>query len=224
MFPLPYGFTTGTHGSGERAAMASSRENVYISFRNPRDDSGIIPVLGLGIKAPLLTPGSTVFTLDEVESIAFTDKNEFTPYVDDRDGKYVLTEKGNSITYYLRFRDFSNYRGSRERENLREINDKEWEVIGGLNEPGAYSNLWNEDYETHKLDGFVVLWSEKPEEMTLYELKGVNLPKRDPHEANAVLAAQILRRDAKILPHVKEYKGDEVIKRLVEVPVEERRF
>lgn len=62
-------------------------------------------------------------------------------------------------------------------------------------------------------------------EVILYGFQGVNKPSKTyPYEVNAVLADQILRCNTEILPHVSEYKGDKIIRRLAEIPVEARRF
>jgi len=139
---------------------------------------------------------------------------------------YVLTEKDNPITYYLNFRDFSSSKGIETRENLREIREEEWKVIGDrLVHPNPNSNLWQEDFATGVLlQGFFALWSNKPEDVMLYEIRDVTLPKRDTFEAGAVFANRILRDDKEFLPFVTEHKGEGIIKRLVEIPVEARKF
>jgi hypothetical protein len=58
----------------------------------------------------------------------------------------------------------------------------------------------------------------------LYEIRDVTLPKRDTFEAGAVFANRILRDDKEFLPFVTEHKGEGIIKRLVEIPVEARKF
>ena len=232
VFQLPYGFTTGTHGSGERNAMMHSRDTLALTSILKRDKpSTKIPALALEIRAPLITSSHTSFSLDDVESIQFSDKGDFTPWIDNRQGKDVLIKRGNYLGYYFTFRDFSNFsnfrRGIDGMKFGRLSKEQKDKINLELVEAQSFTNLWHDDYKTGKLEtGFLVCWphSANVGDFVLYELSGIPLPNKNSHEANALLYHEILKNNRDVVSRTKQYKGEDIIKRLVEIPVQPRRF
>lgn len=153
--PLPYGFSTGTHGSGQRNAAAASSLTVFFSSVSQLGKREIKePSLAVSIERPLMSDSSTHFTLGEVEAIRFSENDKFTPYVSGNYGKYKLVERGNALTHYLTFRQFANYSNLRKREGFN-VTDEEWEKCQKyLVEPEGFSNLWNYDQSTRSVSGF----------------------------------------------------------------------
>ena len=232
VFPLPYGFTTGVHGSGERAAMLQSWEDIFLTSSFPRQMRGVrIPVLSLGIKSPLVIPDYVLFETDEIESIRFTEEGTFTPWVGpdpENSHKAALREKGDSVTCYLRFRNFLDAKACRKRENLLELSSEEWGKYNReLLTPRNLSNLWREDYHpTQKTlrKGFMGRVLRPSLDVTLYELTDSNMPRQDTDEAALLLYAKIQRGDKRVLARTQTYEGNDIIRRLVEIPVAERQF
>jgi len=233
VLPLPYGFTTGTHGSGERTARASSQEDIYLGFIHPRGDYQTnVPALAVVVKAPLIVEHPTYFTVDEVESIEFTDNGEFTPFVDKRNNENVLVEKTTPEIYYLRFREFSGVRHNLgERMQLRELTDEEWDRCNReLVTARPFTNLWQEVYHTKPRTlkrGFIACVKDDPlysHHLIMYEITSMRLPKENQEKAAAVLYTNILRGKKSTLSRTVEYKGIEVIRRLTEIPVQGRHF
>lgn len=224
IFSLPFGFTTGTHGSGERAAVVASQEHVYFTFIHPRDDwQTKVPALALSLEAPLIMPHYSLFTLDEIDSIQFTDKGDFVSYVDRHREGEILIEKPNFVNYYFGFRNFFNYRMFRS-EKIEEFSNEEWnQCQENLAEPGGFGNLWREDFRTNKLvKGFLAVCHKDPDKVELYEFTDIELPSRDRHEAAAILYINFSR--GMYGTHIRSYTGNEAIQKLAEIPIEKRRF
>ena len=87
--------------------------------------------------------------------------------------------------------------------------------------------MWKEDYSTKPRTlkkGFIASWGDNPNNVTLYELTNVELPKEETDEAIAVLYTRILKGDKSVIMHTREYKGNNIMRRLAEIPVAERHF
>jgi len=233
IMPLPYGFSTGTHGSGQRAARGASREDVYFTYIHPRNNWGIrIPAIAMAIPRPLLFIDHVYFTLEEVESVEFSKNSDLTPFCDethDNDG-LLMIPKANYVFHYLLFRGFSNYVNFRKRADFKkDLSDADWEFMcSNLYEADYGSSLWEEKYATFGNNGlilgFIAVKFEHACDMRLYEFNDIKLPSEDRHDSAGKLFAKILDQDKKTLGAVKTYSGNEVIERLLQIPVRERNF
>lgn len=227
ILPLPYGFTTGTHGSGERSGVAQSSGQIGFGFMRQREgEDALEPVVNVSIQAAFFTPRQTNFTLDEVESVRFVGAEEYTPVVAERDGVVEFRDRGNPVSYYLYFRDFSNNRSLRKRENLRELSDEEWEFCQTrILSSRPYTNLWRDDYRLAVgnvlIHGFMAVKGDMAEDVTLYELTDLRLPKSDIQDSEASIMAKILREGVN-QNWLQTFKGRDVITRLMTLPVAER--
>lgn len=166
------------------------------------------------------------FKLDEVERMQFTDKDEFTPYVRKKDDDF-LVEKGTPETHYLFFRDFRMFRGwvddLKGKKRLAKLTDEEWQRCDEeLAIAPRFTNLWQEKGRTLK-KGFIASLGDDLRNVTMYEIASTRLPK-NPMEAAAVFYINILRGKRNILSRTRSYTGNDAIKRLAEIPVEERRW
>jgi len=233
--PLPYFFTTGTHGSGERSAMGASRAEVHMTYIHLRNNFGIrIPAIALAICRPILYLDYIYFTLDEVDNIKFSDNGEFMPFCDaDYEGRIEYISKWNYALHYLIFRGFANYVHFRKREDFGDVTDSHWiEVEENLYEPEFGSGLWNEKWgnilgvfgKQTLESGFLAIKFSDPENMRLMEFNNIKLPSDDNHIAAAKLIFRILQNDKNTQKLVKKFAGNKIIERLFVIPVRERRF
>lgn len=228
--PLPYGFTTGTHGSGERSARGASREEIYLTYIHPRNNWGIrIPAIALAINRPLVYLDHIYFTLDEVEHIKLSKNSEFTPFCDEDHEGVRIIPKINHVLHYLIFRGFANYVNFREREDFKDVSDEDWIFMrDNLFEPDFGSGLWEEKWGIIGKDrlekGFLAVKFRDAENMLLMEFNNVKLPSENRNIAARKLNIMILQNDKKMQKTVKKYKGNEAIKRLFQIPVKERHF
>ena len=225
--PLPYGFTTGTHGSGQRAAVGASMDEIsytFISLRhNPWNPD--TPALGIEIGAPLITTRQTYFTMGEVEDVRFVAGHEFTPLVS-HNGE--LVDRANPVSHYLMFRDFAVYAAFRRRENLPELTEDEWKLCQTRLWSAPFSsNLWQEDMRFLRRGlikkGFMAVNGENADNVALYEYTNYVMPREDKYEAEAILLSRILRDETESVV-VQTHKGMDVVTRLLAYPVQERSF
>jgi len=225
-FPLPYAFSTGSHGSGQRAAVAQSQEDIYFAtdFSRGEEEIGLLEMV---IDGYSITPNPSLVTLDEIDSIRFsTSANRFTPMVSrSREGPMTLS-RGNPVTHYLRFRNFSGHRAWRnERELFPDLTFEEWEAGNqGVIEARFFTNLWQTTIDIDNLleRGFIAITAEESEDVILHELISIRIDKDD-----YVIAPYLLKRIASGeygSDQVKTYRGLEIISRLSEFSIEERRF
>lgn len=219
--PLPYIFTTGTHGSGERNAIAHSKEEILFDFISPRDDWNTqVPVLAVGIKAPFLFQERTPFTLDEVESVRLVKADKYSPYAEVKEFETKLVDRANPVISYLVYRNFNNYRAFISRSS--KMTDQEWEFLQTKMINTQSGDLWDADWRNHTLrSGFIA--TVDGDQVTLYEMTKVKLEGKNVWESQAILMTKILREGGKA-KWLKSYKGDSVIERLAKIPVGKRRF
>lgn len=230
--PLPYGFSTGTHGSGQRAARGASREDICFTYIHPRNNWGIrIPAIALAIPRPLLFIDHVYFNLEEVESVKFSKNSDLTPFCDHtHDDGLLMIPKANYVFHYLLFRGFSNYVNFRKRADFKnDISNADWEFMcSNLYEADYNSGLWEEKYgmfgRNGLILGFIAVKFEHAGDMKLYEFNNIRLLSEDRHDAAGKLFAKILDNDKKTLAIVKKYSGNEAIERLFQIPIRERNF
>jgi len=107
ILPLPYSFTTGTHGSGERAAGAASEitiasgELIEIGSQNRRGG------IGVQVEAQFMTPRLVMFDAKEIKEIKFVKVDKYSPYLDQRD-EPRLVDRPSPTQHYLNYRGFRN--------------------------------------------------------------------------------------------------------------------
>ncbi|MFH0863956.1 MAG: hypothetical protein V1858_02635 [Candidatus Gottesmanbacteria bacterium] len=232
--PLPYGFTTGTHGSGERAATGASRQDVYFTSAHPYQGAAYgIPTLAITLEAPLIVPRETHFTLDEISHVGLVEKPKFVPYIKKAKNSqdYELLDRMDPTLYYLCFRDFADYRAFRKKDEMRlmKLSDEQFNRLWGkLLEPQTSSNLWEDDYQAEVTKKcFLAMVEETEEAISLFEF--TNVWEFKPTEANchhrsAYMLNSYLERPDKWTGKVQEYKGQAIINRLAAIPVQPREF
>lgn len=215
--PLPYNFSTETHGSGERACAMNSSRNVF--FTNiQRRSGGSVPALAVKV-APMISH----LSLGEVDTIRLSSASQFTPCIKDFENPPNLCECPSAIHHYLDFRGFRQ-RGpnciiDRKPPDLQET---EWcRCIDELNVSSS-TTLWNVDYadDGSKIlqHGFIAGITTAPEECALIEFSNVPLSTTDP----AHLYVQVMMRgNPGNWPIV---KGEQIISRLSTVPLGKRCF
>lgn len=232
ILPLPFAFTTGTHGSGERAAYASSRAEIFLSSTPGRrgDGSHLFPVLNLVIRRPLLTFDYTKFLLDEVESVEFIAGGSYSPYYsqgfrDHEPKPEALIERGSHLEHYLSYRGFVFC--LLKRESFEECTDDEWSRCWNLRIPSLQNiadRLWERDYRRrHLTHGFLAVKGDAS--YTLYEVTDVSLDNDDSFIGAAMIYLRILRREKAFRrDKVRVYGRDRIIAKLLKIPVAERQF
>lgn len=217
VIPLPYGFSTGTHGSGSRSAAAQSRREVYFSIaRKKGAQKEYSPVLKATIRLPILSSHETTFLTKEVKSVRLSHRQDFTPYFDDYHKDGPLIDRGDHLTYYLRFREFSNYQSG-------QLVEGEQKPI--ILEPFKnINNLWDDKYrqEGHLLNkGLLVVWQDRPENMTMYEIKNYQFSQSDNDKKQIALMYEAIISGK---TSSRKFSGDEIITHLSQIPVSPRRF
>lgn len=195
-----------------------------------------MPAIAVAIKRRVIFFDYTYFTLDEISSVRLSDRTDFTPFLsegfhDQQQQPRELKNRTNHILYYLRFREFLNYANSRKEKDLPGLTQYEQnQCQNNLIEPYWGSNLWRQEYTSPSglreilTRGFLAHADACPECITLHELSNVRMSHDDPHVAAARLFVNLLRSDKKLLKQTKTYRGDEIIQRLLEIPVAERNF
>lgn len=199
ILPLPY-----TSADRSKPINIAPGEDVYLGLIAPRNDRQILePVLAVRLNRPYISSNYTLFALPEVESIRFTEKEDFTPYL--RDG--VLIDKGTPEAHYLRYR---NFRRSKHRNSI--------EILI----PEPYSNLWQEDPAGAPtlIKGFLVSSGVSRADTTLFEITNTGLLPGAQDKAAVELYAGIAQS---VLP-ARQFKGTDIVRRLFEIPVDIKRF
>jgi hypothetical protein len=235
VIPLPFGFTTGTHGSGERAAISASRQEIYFGLAISRGAHGNQresrePVLFATLRKPLITSSEAIFLLSEVEEITLSARDDFTPYIVDNER---VDSRGDSINNYLFFRGFVN-RGIGQHI---EVFPKP--IVLTCNED---TGLWDFDWETRRLKTGFFMTYDSAEGWQMYEVHnkqmgnpydekdigslveialGSNTQSKKRHSFNPL---NLIRRSRRESNDTLVYAGNEIIKRLSEIPVAQRHF
>lgn len=204
ILPLPY-----TSANRSTIGMKPG-EDVYLKrIELSKDRQTQEPVLAVRLNRPYFSNDYTLFALHEVESIVFTGKGEFTPYI--KDG--VLIDKGTPETHYLRYRDF---RRSKQCINSKEI----------LIPQHQFSNLWQVDPSGAPvlIRGFIASVEGDHANTTLYELTKTGLPQGTIDEAASILFADITHNNGCTALPAMQFKGADIISRLFEIPNDIKRF
>ncbi|MFA6296754.1 MAG: hypothetical protein WC663_05345 [Patescibacteria group bacterium] len=229
---LPYSFTTGTHGSGERAAVGSSRVPICfgtLMYRERIQKNGSVPCVKISVKRPLLSEDYTAFAIDEVESVRLVPECDYIPYYSDfadHPEKEKLISRMKPEDYYLIFRDFSNYVNFR-RDNVPSSYDllERAAFLAGFCEPSYFCRLTELDYDRKSFQlGFI--WevdipSHKPQ---VYEFWDIEKPDDDTHVALGMVYVAIKSLDQEVMKKVCVHEGIDIIRRLMQIPVHDRHF
>ncbi|MDO8621980.1 MAG: hypothetical protein Q7R80_02015 [bacterium] len=238
VIPMPYAFTTGTHGSGERAAMAGSHVSVEFTTMDPRDlHEPSVPALAFTIAMPVLFPDLTHFRLDEIAEFRVTDEfDTYTPYEGYLDGQRRLMRRRAPLHHYLSFRQFSALLSTERLTKLRSLfpdltQDEERPMRGNLLEPHFHDSvLWSYEYRegTQKFlrHGFLGEVDEREEATTLYEYVNIDVPNVEHDSSSVANAVLFIRaRRGELGEYARAFRGrDEIIRRLGMLPVSPRRF
>jgi hypothetical protein len=231
ILPLPYGFTTGTHGSGERAAMGASRAELHFSMTAfCAANLKSIPVLEVAVERPLITYKHAMFLPDEIASVELIATGEYTPYYskgfrDHSPKKETLIDRCDPIMQYLQFRDFVYCRLQDERMP-KNLSSDELKVCGNLLVPDIRSAgyLWKVGKRHDRVrSGYMVLQSGQDYSLcVLSDIKTNNVWAIDENAVRTMVG--VMRQKKKVLTKVKSHPSTDIIGTLFEVPVAKRNF
>ncbi|MBS3147316.1 hypothetical protein J4219_00360 [Candidatus Woesearchaeota archaeon] len=225
---LPYSFTTGTHGSGERAAMGASCANIV--FKRGFDVRNSVDVtLDLGVGSWLFNENITLRTR-EIRSIALeqvADK-DYSKVLGTEPDTYArkLFATRSTVQHYLNFKGFRTLLADPDKHipdgPWKEGMKKIYRKIG----TGDFRMLdFDRDVDFFKagLNGFAVYFSDTGP--ILYKFKSEPLPQRirDAQAGHTEYAAYLIAKHLDgALPQAKTYQGIDIIKTLHELKVERR--
>ncbi len=236
LVPLPYGFMIGPKGSlAARPHRRYTRDEVYFGEMHPHDRAHAHPVWGfdvpslrLAIEKPVVSYMETSIPLDEILSVRFVSEGEPMPYYADTwdDERNVLLPRSSHLHGYLRFRDFASYQSWRTREACARLTDAEWKQCQAqLFQPDGGDVLWVRDWSasTQRMKhAFFAVWADKPEDLVLYELHDAPLLDENVHVAAATWFVDFHLRGLRP-SMLRRYRGQEIVERLVQIPVKEAR-
>ncbi|MFA6096433.1 MAG: hypothetical protein WC788_02255 [Candidatus Paceibacterota bacterium] len=237
--PLPYGFMSRKTGSQDRFAKGEAREEVYFDCAHPKDDwRKFVPTLAVTIAKPIGFPQHAFFSFEEVAYVRFSDKTELTPYyrdgINDRGTYEVLFPRRNHVSHYLSFRGFMNYVSFRQRRDFKKVPDDVWNwYFDNIYEPESFgSEFMRKEYGMLRRDklriGFMSARTvnvENPtyDQMMLVEFNEVKLSTDSSYIDTGRIFFEYIMKNKKIRDHSKAYFGNEIIERLLEIPIWERR-
>lgn len=196
-FPFPYSFEKNNQ---DLKTEVISNCDIRFDYIN-----NVVPCLSICLVEPNnKLPLWVKFTLDEIESIQFSDKEKFSPYLSyDKNGEVErLKEKPTYIDHYLEFRSFTK--------------------VGQTIYAPPQGKLWIiKDFLScfTKLErGFIVEKDlENPENTTLYEFENINFIGEHPDISALKLLAKLKKGDKKLLKKTKQYQGNAIIQRLAQI-------
>jgi len=221
---LPYEFTTGTHGSGERNAMEYSCPNIAAETGVFLDDVPAYLMIDLSDIGWLWHEKGYLFP-DEIKSISLehVPDEQFTPMVVmGKDREYSLKKTPGSAMHYLYFRGF---KGSAIKE--KDIPSKRWKkdvsaIVLRTLIPEMSTQLFTTRWGLRNPAAFSGFAADvHGEEPVLYEFDNVSIPwSLRPSCAfgiNAIMAAYaIIQQRNKPGSNIKSYTGAEIIRRLAQ--------
>ena len=213
VLPLPYFFGTGTHGSDEGRAASQSYESVALEHVLIHDkDTAVVSV---NLEESKFDICKTDFTLDEIDSIKFSAKSDFTPLV--RIGRRVsLTERNDYLIHYLLFRGF------RKLSVEVKTNEQELEVLQRLLGVSLPNSLWNFGFgpfgSKFLTQGFFIEQGKQGEENVLYEVNDTRIREIDPLIETVSLFLKFMRQQRKMSKNMRSFQGANIISRLAAIP------
>jgi hypothetical protein len=221
VLPLPYSFSTGTHGSGERTAIHESVETVKLK----RGSQTLIgkPALQLEIESPGFNRWYMNIPLDVVHAIELTSTGHFIPHVDL--GPHTSTsERGNYLRHYLLFRNFARD-ATIPNDMLDHISENERVAIQSLFIPIQQPALWLDRSRIvagkYLQKGFMALSRHNVEDSLLLEFTNIHYPNLSDNQFTAAsrLIIKAIRGEIQ-LDHLAFITGNQIIERLMTIPPE----
>ncbi|MBS3169728.1 hypothetical protein J4210_04545 [Candidatus Woesearchaeota archaeon] len=222
---LPFSFTTGTHGSGERDAVGASCTSVSFSVLTLLPH--FHPVLKLNLESSnygaIRTPSLLIG--EEVKSVRLVSVDDlaFSPIYD---GWSDDLRRTSALSHYLNFKGFS-----RTSINPELIPDCSWKesVVDMMRKISYLSTASFDDFYHNRVwSGFVAL--DEPQGITLYEVDHLAMPAElegtdQGIQKSLVCAAYavFLQRQENSGEKITAYRGKESIRALSSV-TKERRF
>lgn len=219
--PLPFDHTIGKF----------PREEVRFESINHRDDQEVVPAVAVSINYPIVSPEYTYFAFEEVEYVRFSEVGNFTPFYDGIGNDGELIPRPSHVFHYLLFRNFANYSSFRGREDFKEVPDDMWaKYADNILEPEFNSGLWKVKYELlpfvkDKLrSGFIAARmadeiQAQAQDFMLLEFTDINILRSDTHIEAAKLFYGHLNGATE---STKTYTGNEIIERLIQIPLRNR--
>ncbi|MFA6460918.1 MAG: hypothetical protein WCV90_01515 [Candidatus Woesearchaeota archaeon] len=224
---LPYFFTTGTHGSGERAAMGCSCPNLLVE--TGLEDNDVPAYLMIDVADQGFMQQSIHLFLDEIKSVklAQVPNDKFTSVVD-RPGrdKYTLKTSSSSVSHYLWYRGF-NFSTPNAGSNLpkkwrEEISATLRNVMVPEHSTGLFEDYWRIlSANPTSFSGYAAL-EVKEEDPVLYKFNKFSIPRAFREEERQVVVAYALVKHGKHLQsNIQTYRGIEVVRELSRLEVKQ---
>ncbi|HLC66867.1 MAG TPA: hypothetical protein VJK52_04465 [Candidatus Nanoarchaeia archaeon] len=225
---LPYSFTTGTHGSGERNAMGASCPILSIQTGCMKTDVPVFLGVDVADANSIMQEEIHLFP-DEVQAMTLTkvSEKEFTPIARMHDRKYELSPSRSSAMHYVLYRGFQSYG-----VNGADIPNKNWKegviaIVGRVLVPNRSTGLFSDKWRflsPVSVSGFAV--DASGAESVLYEFTDVSIP-RSLRESrfgeDAIISAYAMVQHTKRPQrNIQTYTGDGIIERLSQVEVERK--
>ena len=208
ILPLPYDFK-GRHLS----RWAGPRREIYFTTASTNNREESIPVLGAMVAAPLIIRDVSIFLPKEIMRISLSKRTDFTPYYNIHSAE-SLEPREHYIAHYLGFRGFEN-RGTQKLliRYPRPI------VIGP-----SYNDkqLWKVDPRNNLERGFIVLYSEDPDQVIMHEVRNYPLKNQPTDEAIGKIINNITSPRKGIFRKPVDhdvFTGNQIIQRLAQIPM-----
>jgi hypothetical protein len=219
--PLPYVFSTGTIGSGERNALNNSITTVELLSGSETGNGK--PALNMEIESPGgFARNYMNIPLEMAHTIEFTSTDRFIPYVEL--GPHTkTTERDNHLTHYIYFRNFAPNATTPEDMKNR-ITEDELLAVQSLLIPIQQPALWRDRSRviigTYLQKGFMVLLNHKAKETQLLEFTNTNYPSLSDNDFTSTavrLFVKAMRGEIK-QDHLAVMTGNQIIERLMTIP------
>ncbi|MBR9704883.1 hypothetical protein GOV12_05705 [Candidatus Pacearchaeota archaeon] len=226
---LPFSFTTGTHGSGERDAAMSSCPN--LSFKTSSNMTNVPAYLAIdSTDFGMLKRNDMYLLLDEVNSISLVNakKGDLTTRAMEEGNDLKLIDPRTPETHYLNFRRFKGYRFCIDKDTVQEDIDKEvYEKVRKIclpeNGTGLFVTSFGSGTKSRKLVSFRGFAADiSNNDPVLYEFDNVSFPDeiingKDISLRNPLsVAYRMLEHEKTPQPNIQTYSGQEIIRRLSE--------
>ena len=203
--PLPYGFSTGVHGSGERSAVASSLKSILFGLASTKLHEPIVQIM-----LSNESPRNPTFRLDEIESLKFTTQEKRTPLAE---ANRPPRQQPGAVSSYLHFRNFGfefndpklanhswNFLATKFHDNLRRL--------------GYFAKLTPGSESAQKTLSDLTLLNSDEIQLLLFN------PKDLPSEYNNDELSAFIQNNQPL----QTFTGLEIIDELAGIPVEARSF
>ncbi len=217
---LPYVFTTGTHGSGERAAMGYSCPNLQVE--TGLEDRDVPAYLMIDVADQGFMQQSIYLFPDEIQSVklAQVSREEFTSIVD-RPGrdKYTLRTSLSPVSHYLRYRGFNFSTPSAENDLPKKWREEIVTTLRNVLVPEHSTGLFKDHWRLlsanpTSFSGYAAL-EVKDEEPVLYKFDQFSIPRAfREKEKQAIVAYALVKHGKHPQSNIQTYRGVEAIREL----------